>query len=106
MQAADVDAMLAAHSKYLEDLRARVLLGKRAQGFRDTLDAIFDAAKQLLHPLMDCEAHVAACAATDKQARSHHVGASIQHVCMPAMCGCIRAAAGPHLTSGLCCHGQ
>jgi hypothetical protein len=80
LQAADVDEMLAAHTAYLADIRSRALLASGAQGFRDTLDAVFDAAAQLLHPLTDCEAHVAACAATQQQARPAAAHTCMMHV--------------------------
>jgi hypothetical protein len=71
VQAQDVDEMLDAHVAYLAGIRSRALLDKDSQAFRDTLDHIFDCSKQLVHPLLDCEAHVAACAATQMQVRSH-----------------------------------
>ena len=61
--------MLAAHAAYLAHMRTRALLDGSCDGFRATLAAIFDTAAQLLHPLRDCEAHAAACAATQGQAR-------------------------------------
>lgn len=61
--------MLAAHTAYLSHMRTRALLDGSCDGFRSTLAAIFDCAAQLLHPLQDCEAHVAACAATKAQVR-------------------------------------
>ena len=64
--------MLTAHAAYLSDVRSGALLGRDAQAFRDSLDCIFACAQQLVQPLLDSEAHVAACAATGRKVRHVH----------------------------------
>jgi gamma-tubulin complex component 3 len=58
-RASNVDEVVAAHDAYLSDIHAKALLGPDAEATRETLAKIFALAVQLLHPLLECEAHVA-----------------------------------------------